>query len=120
MRQDEIQAEQPGPDVAKLVLPPATQIVLSDCGVDLTAIEMIDTAIAPVSLNRGMAQRQQFLDESGVALAVAGLGKRQKLSHREIARMRCGDMQESGFRFGVAEDLELGEMGFRNAHRHSL
>lgn len=66
-----------------------------------------------------MAQRQQLLDESGVALAIASLGKREKLPHREIARMRCGDMQEPGFYFGVSEGAELGELGFRYMHSHS-
>jgi hypothetical protein len=54
-----------------------------------------------------MVQSKQFFHEPGAAFAIACFGKRQKLPHGEIARMRRGDMQKPGFHFGVAEGAEI-------------
>jgi hypothetical protein len=63
MGQDEIQSQQQRHDVAPLVFSSGSKVILANHGVDLTAIQMTEMAIASLSLNRGIAQRPQLRDE---------------------------------------------------------
>ena len=98
---------------ARHVLRPALRLAVSDS----CTRPKHGHASPLVSLGAHVTQGKELLYEAGIAFAALGFSKLEELPHREIARMRCHKVEETGLYFCVAEGAKWGEVGFLNAHR---
>src|SRR5262245_14336833 len=79
-------------------------------------MEVIDAPVSQKQLGRCVPFPEQFLSEGHALLAALGSGELQVLARREIAGMRCDNIEEACFVLGVAKAAEVFNTGFGKYH----